>query len=64
MTEAMRPMDPDLFARRVLAQLERNRSVIIVPAWWRVFDFLQRLSRPLADAFSRRAYRAQSPRAA
>lgn len=42
--ERMRPMDPGKFAHQVLGAVARNRAIIIVPAWWKVFWWLHRLS--------------------
>jgi NAD(P)-dependent dehydrogenase (short-subunit alcohol dehydrogenase family) len=42
--EALRPFDPAALARRVLHAVERNRSIIIEPKWWRLFWYLERLS--------------------
>ncbi|MGB5812603.1 MAG: SDR family oxidoreductase, partial [Polyangiales bacterium] len=35
--ERLRPMDADLFARKALAGIDRNRLVIIEPVHWRFF---------------------------
>ncbi len=40
----LRPMDADLFAKKVLRKLKSNPETIIVPGWWRVFWWLNRLS--------------------
>lgn len=42
--EELKPMDPRLFARKALRQVARNVPIIIVPSWWKVMWFLQRLS--------------------
>jgi NAD(P)-dependent dehydrogenase (short-subunit alcohol dehydrogenase family) len=55
--ECLRPMDPALFAQRSLAAVDRNRTIIIEPRWWRLFWYLERLSPALSERFVRTAYR-------
>jgi NAD(P)-dependent dehydrogenase (short-subunit alcohol dehydrogenase family) len=55
MWERLRPMDADAFARRALDSVARNRAVIVLPAWWRAADLLNRLAPSLVDALSGRA---------
>lgn len=52
--ERTRPMDVDLFARRALDDVARNRAVIVHPAWWRVLRFLNGVAPSLIDALARR----------
>jgi NAD(P)-dependent dehydrogenase (short-subunit alcohol dehydrogenase family) len=42
--ERLRPMDAGKFAEKVLRAVARNRAIIIVPAWWRIFWWVNRLS--------------------
>jgi NAD(P)-dependent dehydrogenase (short-subunit alcohol dehydrogenase family) len=46
--EAFHPMDPARFARAALRGVDRNRAIIIAPAWWRLLWWLDRLSPSLA----------------
>lgn len=39
----MKPMDPQEFARRVIALVARNKPIIIVPGWWKIIWMLNRL---------------------
>jgi NAD(P)-dependent dehydrogenase (short-subunit alcohol dehydrogenase family) len=39
-----RPMQPDVFARKVLAAVARNVAIIVVPSWWKALWYLERLS--------------------
>jgi NAD(P)-dependent dehydrogenase (short-subunit alcohol dehydrogenase family) len=55
--ERLRPMDPNVFAERVLRAVARNQAIIIVPGWWKLIWWLNRLSPTLGLAFSRRLYR-------
>ena len=52
-----RPMDPARFAEKVLDALARNKALIIVPGWWRLFWWLSRLSPALESALAQRSYR-------
>ena len=53
-----RPMDPAVFAETVLDALARNRSIIIVPGWWRLLWWLSRLSPGLESYLVQRSYQA------
>jgi NAD(P)-dependent dehydrogenase (short-subunit alcohol dehydrogenase family) len=52
--ERFRPLDPEKFAPRVLKAVARNRAIIIVPAWWKIFWWLHRLSPWLGERLARR----------
>jgi NAD(P)-dependent dehydrogenase (short-subunit alcohol dehydrogenase family) len=54
--ERFRPMAPPLFARKVLEQLARNKEIIIVPAWWRVFWWLERAFPALSSFLARKGF--------
>jgi NAD(P)-dependent dehydrogenase (short-subunit alcohol dehydrogenase family) len=43
-----RPMDVGRFATKVLDQVARNRAIIVVPAWWKLLWWLDRLSPTLS----------------
>jgi short-subunit dehydrogenase len=55
--EKLRPMDPDRFADRVLPRLTKNPAVIVVPDWWKLLWWINRLSPWLGDALISRSYR-------
>jgi NAD(P)-dependent dehydrogenase (short-subunit alcohol dehydrogenase family) len=40
--ERLRPMPAAAFAEKALARIARNAAIIIVPAWWRVFWWMER----------------------
>ena len=42
--ERLRPMEPARFARRVLAQVARNRAIIVVPSRYKAMWWIDRLS--------------------
>jgi len=46
--ERLRPMDPARFARVALRGVDRNRAIVIAPAWWRLLWWLERLSPSLS----------------
>ena len=46
--ERLRPMDVGRFAAKVLDQVARNRAIIVVPAWWKLLWWLDRLSPTLS----------------
>lgn len=54
--ERLRPMEPDAFAKKALPQIAKNRSIIVLPWWWRLVFWLNRLSPDLADAIMYRIY--------
>jgi NADP-dependent 3-hydroxy acid dehydrogenase YdfG len=40
----VRPMDPDVFADKVLDALAANEAIIIFPAFWRILWYVERIS--------------------
>jgi NAD(P)-dependent dehydrogenase (short-subunit alcohol dehydrogenase family) len=42
--ERLRPMAPEIFAERALRAVLREDAIIVVPAWWKAFWYLERLS--------------------
>lgn len=55
--ERMRPMEPKVLARRVLRAVDRDRAIIIEPAWWRLVWYLYRLSPGLFERMAQRMLR-------
>lgn len=49
MMEKLMPMNADAFATRAIAQARRNHAVIVVPRWWKIVWWINRLCMPLAD---------------
>jgi NAD(P)-dependent dehydrogenase (short-subunit alcohol dehydrogenase family) len=47
--EQLRPMDPRVFARKTLRKVARNAPIIVVPSWWNLFWFVERLSPRLSS---------------
>ncbi len=52
--ERLRPMDPTRLAQRTLADVDRNRAIIIHPTAWRILWYLERLSPGLTMKLSER----------
>ncbi|OMC44874.1 SDR family oxidoreductase [Mycobacterium sp. IS-1264] len=46
--ERLRPMAPEIFAERALRAVLRGDAIIVVPAWWKAFWYLERLSPALS----------------
>jgi NAD(P)-dependent dehydrogenase (short-subunit alcohol dehydrogenase family) len=53
--ERLRPMDPNLFAKKALRAVFRNQAIIVFPRWWKIWWYLERISPALnlrlAEAF-------------
>ncbi|HEY3353590.1 MAG TPA: SDR family oxidoreductase [Polyangia bacterium] len=56
MWERLRPMDPDVFAGKVLGHVARDEAIIVEPWWWRAVWWLGRLSPAAAEWLSYRSY--------
>jgi NAD(P)-dependent dehydrogenase (short-subunit alcohol dehydrogenase family) len=54
--ERYRPMSPIIFARKVLNAVAKNKAIIIFPAWWKVFWWLNRLSPSLWIFLSNKSF--------
>ena len=52
----VRPMDPAPFAEKALDAIARNKSIIIVPGWYRSLWWMGRLSPALEAYVVRRSY--------
>jgi NAD(P)-dependent dehydrogenase (short-subunit alcohol dehydrogenase family) len=46
--KSFKPMDPKVFAKKVINNVANNKAIIIVPSWWRIFWWIERISEPLA----------------
>jgi NAD(P)-dependent dehydrogenase (short-subunit alcohol dehydrogenase family) len=44
MWERFKPMPPNIFANKVLNSVAKNKAIIIVPSWWKLFWWINRLS--------------------
>jgi NAD(P)-dependent dehydrogenase (short-subunit alcohol dehydrogenase family) len=48
MWETLRPMDVDVFARKAARAVARNTAIIVLPAWWKAFWYVERISPALS----------------
>jgi NADP-dependent 3-hydroxy acid dehydrogenase YdfG len=53
--QQLRPMPPEKFAERAIRAVLRGDAIIVVPAWWKVFWYLERLSPSLSMRLTKRA---------
>jgi NAD(P)-dependent dehydrogenase (short-subunit alcohol dehydrogenase family) len=54
--ERFRPMSPPVFARQALRDVARNKAIIVIPSWWKLIWWLNRLSPALGLALGRQLY--------
>jgi NAD(P)-dependent dehydrogenase (short-subunit alcohol dehydrogenase family) len=57
--ERLRPMAPEKFAERALRAVLRGDAIIVVPAWWKAFWYLERFSPALSMRAARLALKRQ-----
>jgi short-subunit dehydrogenase len=60
LNELYRPMDVSIFARKALDQVARNRAIIVVPGWCKIFWWIDRASPTLAAFLLRRSSQSQA----
>lgn len=53
MWKRLRPMAPDAFAKKMLRAVAKNRAIIVIPCYWKIFWWLHRLSPSIALFFGR-----------
>ena len=56
MWEKFRPMSPNIFAKKVLNSVAKNKAIIIVPSWWKVFWWVNRLSPSLGMVLAQKSF--------
>jgi NAD(P)-dependent dehydrogenase (short-subunit alcohol dehydrogenase family) len=54
--EQLRPLDVDVFARRLANGIAENQAVIVIPGWWRLIWWLERLFPSLTAYATRKAF--------
>ncbi len=57
MWEKLKPMPPQMFSSRALDAIAKNKAIIVLPSWWRVFWWINRLSPSLGISLAQRQYR-------
>jgi short-subunit dehydrogenase len=55
LVERQRPMSPERFAEQALRAAARNRAIIVIPSWWRIVWWLNRLSPSLGFYLGRKS---------
>jgi NAD(P)-dependent dehydrogenase (short-subunit alcohol dehydrogenase family) len=56
MWERLRPMSPNLFAKKVLKSVAKNKAIIVVPSWWKLFWWINRLSPSLGILLAQKRF--------
>ena len=51
--ERGRPITPEKFAKRALHAVLRGRAIVVIPAWWKPWWYLERLSPTLSMRFAK-----------
>jgi len=54
--ERFKPMSPNIFAKKVLNSVAKNKAIIIVPSWWKLFWWIDRLSPSLAVFLAEKSF--------
>ena len=54
--EKLKPMSPNLFAKKVLKSVAKNKAIIIVPSWWKVYWWINRLSPSLGNSLAQKRF--------
>jgi len=57
MLKEVSPMRPDLFAKKVLDAVAKNRAIIVEPAWWKWFWRIDRLLPEYSILLSQKTYK-------
>lgn len=54
-------MPPDQFARQALNAIARNKAIIVIPAWWKLFWWVNRLSPNVMMLLMQKMMKAKKP---
>jgi len=54
--ERLRPMSPSVFAEKVIDSVAKNKPIIVVPSWWKLFWWTNRLSPSLGIALAQKSF--------
>ena len=55
LVERQRPISPERFVERALRAVAKNRAIIVIPTWWRIVWWLNRLSPSLGFYLGRKS---------
>ena len=56
MIERFRPMSPNVFAKKALNSVAKNKAIIVIPLWWNLFWWIYRLWPSLAILLMQRPF--------
>jgi short-subunit dehydrogenase len=56
MWKRLKPMPPNIFARKALDAIAKNKAIIIIPSWWKLFWWINRLSPSLGIFLAQKSY--------
>ncbi len=62
LAEKFKPMSPNIFARKALDAIAKNKAIIIIPSWYRLVWWIERLSPSLTLFLLRKAHQAMRKR--
>jgi NAD(P)-dependent dehydrogenase (short-subunit alcohol dehydrogenase family) len=57
MWKKLRPMPPNIFANKALHLVAKNKAIIIVPSWWKLFWWINRLFPSLGIHLAQKNFR-------
>jgi NAD(P)-dependent dehydrogenase (short-subunit alcohol dehydrogenase family) len=57
MWDRLRPLSPDAFASKALDAVAQNKTIIVIPSWWKLLWYVDRVVPSLAMALARRSFR-------
>lgn len=54
--EKLKPMPPDIFAYKAINSIAKNKAIIIIPSWWKLFWWINRLFPSLGINLARKNF--------
>lgn len=56
MIEKFKPISPRVFAKRALNSVAKNRAIIVIPSWWKLFWWIYRLFPSLGISLTQKPF--------
>ncbi len=56
MIEKFKPIPPNIFAQKALNSVAKNKAIVVVPAWWKLFWWIYRLAPSLAISLMQKPF--------
>jgi short-subunit dehydrogenase len=56
MWERFKPMSPNILVKKVLNSVAKNKAIIILPSWWKLFWWINRLSPSLGIFLAQKSF--------